>query len=85
MNRGLAVPRSTIFRLQSGEVVIDWGDGRIQDILTGEFRTYNEHDFAGPVQDSDLESLRNNARVDAWDVRTVYLRPLPEPPRRTID
>ena len=65
MTSGIPVTRGWVFVLKSGEVVIDWADGR--------------------VQDTDLENLRNNGRVVSWDARTVYLVPLPEPPRHTIE
>jgi len=85
MSRGIPVTRGWVFVLRTGEPVIDWGDGRVQDIMTGDFLRYDEKDFGRPVQDTDLEMLRANGRVDSYDARTVYLRPLPEPPRTTID
>ena len=85
MPSGIPVTRGWVFVLKSGEVVIDWADGRVQDIMSGDFLVYDEKDYGRPVQDTDLESLRNNGRVVSWDARTVYLVPLPEPPRHTID
>ncbi|MCJ7678920.1 MAG: hypothetical protein MUO35_14495 [Anaerolineales bacterium] len=85
MTSGIPVTRGWVFVLKTGEVVIDWADGRVQDIMTGDFMSYDEKDYGRPVQDTDLEMLRNNGRVDAYNARTVYLRPLPEPPRATID
>jgi hypothetical protein len=85
MTTGIPVTREWVFALQSGEIVLDWGDGRVQDILTGDFRVFDEHDYGRPVTDSDLEALRNNGRVESYDGHRVYLRPLPEPPRKTID
>lgn len=85
MTSGVPVTRGWVFVLKTGEVVIDWADGRVQDIMSGEFRVYDEKDYGRPVQDTDLDNLRNNGRVESYDARTVYLRPLPEPPRATID
>ena len=85
MTSGIPVTRGWVFVLKSGEVVIDWGDGRVQDILSGDFLVYDEKDFGRAVQDTDLENLRNNGRVVSWDARTIYLVPLPEPPRHTIE
>jgi hypothetical protein len=81
----LPVPRGWVFVLKTGDVVIDWGDGRVQDILTGEFRSLSPHDPGETVSDADLEALKNSGRVQGYDVRMVYLRPLPEPPRPTIE
>jgi hypothetical protein len=85
MVSGIPVPREWVFVLRTGETVVDWGDGRVQDILSGDFLQFEEKDYGRSVMDSDLENLKNNGRVDGYDVRTVYLRPLPEPPRRSID
>lgn len=85
MPRGIPVSRSLVFVLATGEVVVDWGDGRVQDILTGEFRPFRESEYGRPVNDTDLEQLKNNARLEAYDAWMVYLRPLPEPPRKTIE
>ncbi|OGO67381.1 MAG: hypothetical protein A2Z37_17420 [Chloroflexi bacterium RBG_19FT_COMBO_62_14] len=85
MNRGLAVPRGWVFVLRTGEYVIDWGDGRVQDLLSGEFQKFTESQYGRAISDSDLASLKNNGRVESYDSTTVYLRPLPEPPLRTIE
>lgn len=85
MKRGMAVPRGWVFVLRTGEYVIDWGDGRVQDLLAGDFRAFTERDYGRAISDSDLSDLKNNGRVESYDSTTVYLRPLPEPPLRTID
>jgi hypothetical protein len=85
MPRGIPVSRSLVFVLKSGDVVVDWGDGRVQDVLQGEFRPYDESDFGRAATDSDLESLKKNGRVEAYDAYMVYIRTLPEAPSKTID
>jgi hypothetical protein len=85
MSSGIPVPRSLVFALKSGEVVFDWGDGRVQDIMTGEFLPFDESNYDRAVLDAELESLRNNGRVESFDARTVHLKPLPEPPRSTLE
>jgi hypothetical protein len=85
MTRGIPVSRSIVFFLKSGEAVIDWGDGRAQDLWTGEFYPLDESQFDRAISDADLANLRNNGRIEGFDARTVYLRALPEPPRSTID
>ena len=85
MATGIPVSRDLVFVLQSGEVVFDWGNGRVQDILTGDFIPFQESDYGRGVTDADLDILKNNARVDHYDTRIVFLRPLPEPPRKTME
>jgi hypothetical protein len=85
MNRGMAVPRGWVFVLKTGDFVVDWGDGRVQDLLSGNFLEFTERDYGRAISDPDLSSLKNNGRVEGYDSTTVFLRPLPEPPLRTID
>jgi hypothetical protein len=85
MSKGLPVSRGLVFFLNTGEIVVDWGDGRVQDIMTGEFMPFEERNYGGAITDSDLELLKKNGRVVSFDSRTVYLGPLPEPPRSTLE
>jgi hypothetical protein len=85
MPRGIPVSRSLVFVVKSGDVVVDWGDGRVQDVLQGEFRPYDEADFGRPASDADLEQLRKNGRIEAYDAYMVYIRTLPEAPSKTIE
>ena len=85
MPQGTPIPRDLVFVLRSGEIVVDWGDGRVQDVETGEFHPFREPDYGRAIADGDLDRLRLAGRVDRFDTRTVFLLPLPEPPRRTID
>lgn len=85
MPQGTPIPRGLVFVLKAGNTVVDWGDGRVQDVETGRFLRFREADYGRAISDQDLERLRNVGRVASFDSRHVYLRPLPEPPRRTID
>ena len=85
MTTGLPVPRGWVLLTKSGEVVLDWGDGRVQDVLTGDFLQLSEQDFDRAANDADLEVMRKAGRVESFDARTVYLRPLPEPPRPALE
>lgn len=85
MPQGTPIPRGLVFVLKTGRTVVDWGDGRVQDIESGRFLPFLEADYGRAISDQDLDRLRNIGRVNSFDGRLVYLRPLPEPPRRTID
>jgi hypothetical protein len=85
VSSGIPVPRSLVFVLKSGEVVFDWGDGRVQDVMTGEFLLFDETNYGRAVLDAELETLHNNGRVESFDARMVRLKPLPEPPRSTLE
>jgi hypothetical protein len=85
MPSGMPVPRDLLFVLKTGEYVLDVGDARVQDVQTGQFLTFRERDYGRAILDGDLETLKNNGVVISYSPRIVHLRPLPEPPRRTID
>jgi hypothetical protein len=85
MPSGMPVPRDLLFVLKTGEFVLDVGASRVQDVQTGEFLTFREQDYGRAILDSDLEALKNNGVVISYGPRIVYIRPLPETPRRTID
>jgi len=85
MPRGFAVPRSLVFVLDTGETVFDWGEGNVQDIMSGDLLPFREGVFSRPISDAELQMLKNNGRVEAYDNQTIYLRSLPDVPRKTID
>ncbi len=85
MHPGTPIHRHWIFVLKDGRAVIDWGKDLAQDIQSGEFLRYHPEDFSHAITDRELEMLRHGGRISYYDARQVYLYPLPEPPRRTID
>jgi hypothetical protein len=83
MTSGTPVNRDWVYVLQDGTIVIEWEEGTLQDVQTGDF--LHQGAFGHPVQDQELERLRLTGRVEKFDSRTVYLRALPEFKRKTID
>jgi len=84
MANGVPVERQYFMVADDGSVIIDWGNGRQQDVLTGEFRTLPEDSLHRPVQDHELNRLIAAGRVESFDRRLVYVLSLPEGLRRTI-
>jgi len=83
MITGTPIHREWVYALQDGTIVVDWGEGNLQDIVTGDF--LREGKFVHELQDYELENLRNSGYIDEFDSRNVYLRPLPEIKRPTLD
>lgn len=84
MRNGIPVERQYFLVADDGSVIIDWGNGRLQDVLTGDFRTLPEDEFFRPVQDHELKRLVAAGRVESFNRRLVYVLALPEDLRRTI-
>ncbi|MCL4561840.1 MAG: hypothetical protein M1281_14685 [Chloroflexi bacterium] len=85
MQGGTPVGRHCVVVLIDGNTVVDWGDGLVQDILSGEFFRCREEDISHTVLDAELEDLKHAGHVESYTAQQVYLRALPEPPRSTLD
>jgi hypothetical protein len=83
MTNGTPVTRDWVYVLQDGTIVVEWAEGSLQDIQTGDFLQSGA--FGHPVQDNELDRLRLLGRIEKFDNRTVFLKALPESKRRTID
>ena len=85
MPEGMPVNRNFVVMMKDGVPAIDWGDGLFQDILTGDFFDRQDKDVDHTIQDKELDPLVFARRIYSYDAATIYLFPLPEPPRRTIE
>jgi hypothetical protein len=84
MQKGNPINRQWIVVLRNGSIIIDWGDGRAQDIHTGEFLRF-DGEYSHGITDQELEVLINAGRVFEYDRKDVYIAALPDPPRDTIE
>lgn len=85
VDTGTPISRQWIYMLQDGTPVIDWGDGKVQDMYSGDFKPFDEKDYSHPITDRELDVLKNAGRVSKYDSKDVYVNSLPEPPREMID
>lgn len=85
MPTGIPINRQWILALKDGSIVIDWGDGFFQDILTGDFVQGMDFESATHITDDELDLLRRAGRVESFDSRQVYVRNLPERPQKLMD
>ena len=82
---GMPVNRHWVVMLQNGIPAIDWGNGLFQDILNGQFIHGTDVDISHTVLEEELEQLKHMDTICGYDLNSVYVYPLPEPPHRTID
>ena len=82
---GVPYARHTLVVLTDGTPVIDWGEGSFQDILTGKFIKGSEANVGHTIIDEELVQLKMLGHVLRFDDAMVYLPPLPELRRRTIE
>ena len=85
MSTGTQIARQHIHVLKDGTFVVDWGDGRVQDLMTGEFMRIDDSEFLHVIYDAELDILTRRGRVLDYTSQDVFLAPLPESGRRTLD
>lgn len=85
MTGGTPIEKQYVYVLRDGSFVVDWGDGQVQDLMTGEFRPCVEADFGHIIYDRELDILVRRGRVVDYNSQKVFLAPLPEGGRRMLD
>lgn len=70
--------RSRIFVLLDGSFVVKWNENRVQELLTGQYRSYERRDFGASITDFELNQLKQAGIVDSFDKEFVWLSILPE-------
>jgi hypothetical protein len=82
---GIPYARHTIVVFRDGTPAVDWGNGSFQEILSGRFFSGSESAIGHTISNEELSQLRSLGHVLHFNDEFVYLPPLPEPPRRTIE
>ena len=82
---GVPVNRQWVLVTHSGVVVIDWGDGKFQDVHTGDFIKVTEAEISHHIQVDELEILKRAGRVAEYDANVISFNNLPERRQKTID
>jgi hypothetical protein len=78
MPTGTPVSRHCILILKDGTGVVDWGNNRYQDLMTGDFLSCTEEDVSRMASNEDLEALKHSECLEKFDEFQVFLYTLPE-------
>ncbi len=81
MNRtynGAAIPRYQIFVLADGNPVVQWSEHTVQDLMSGTYRPYTQHDFGHLIHDYELERLKSAGIIEHYNRTYVWVYALPE-------
>ena len=84
MSDGMIVNRQWVLVTPDGRTVVDWGDGRAQDLDTGEFITFPTDVTCYSVSEDGLAYLLKTGRIEKYDNVNVHLASLPDGKIRTI-
>lgn len=76
---GSAIFRHQVFTLSDGSYVVQWDEGRVQELLTAKYRLYDHaRDFGHAITDYELSQLVVSGRVEQYNQKYVWVLPLPE-------
>jgi CheY-like chemotaxis protein len=75
---GTPVPRRTVFILADGSFVVQWDENRVQDLLSGNYRRYEDKDFGHVITEYELNQLQAAGRVEHYNDQYIWLHALPE-------
>ncbi|MBZ0284911.1 MAG: response regulator [Anaerolineae bacterium] len=76
---GTAIPRHFVFIMVDGAFVVQLGDNRGQDLLSGHFHTLSDDQYGHAITDHELNQLKSAGRVEHFNRNYVWLTALPEP------
>ncbi len=85
MPTGIPFNRQYVLVFEDGRVVLDWGEGLLQELETGIFFSSAENQVSRSIMDEELEWLKRVGRVEAYNRLQVFFLNLPERPVKTID
>lgn len=82
---GSPVPRHTVFILADGSFVVQWDENRVQELLSGRYRSFDDHNFGHAITDYELNQLKVAGRVEHFNRQYVWLFALPETGRYDVN
>lgn len=86
IQESISIPRSRIFVLADGTFVVQWEENRVQELLNGRYRNFDETQFGNAITDFELNQLVRANIVEHYDEELVSLSSMsnimPETPSR---
>ena len=77
MTAAVPINRHWVIVLNNGDVVIDWGDGVFQDVISGEFLTTVNQTGSHAIQNDECVWLESSGVIQGYDTAEVYVTHLP--------
>lgn len=77
MAGGLIIDRHWVRVLENGSVVLEWGDGTVQDIYSGAFMSVDTESISVPIEDRLLEVLKRGGIISSYNQREIVFNQLP--------
>ena len=77
MTAAVPINRHWVIVLHNGDVIIDWGDGVFQDIISGAFVPAVEQAGSHAIQNDECAWLESSGVIQGFDATQVYVTQLP--------
>lgn len=76
---GVVVARYQVFVLTNGSFAVQWRDSVVQELLTGQYRDYEQStDFGYSVTDYELSQLQATGFIAQYDQNHVWFHTVPQ-------
>jgi hypothetical protein len=85
LTQGTPINREWVLVTHDGTVIVDWGDDKYMDILSGQIVNIKENEISHHPSNEELDFLVRINRVIRYDSKSVWFTKLPERPQKTID
>ena len=70
----MTIHRKWFFVHKNGKLLLDWGQGKAQEVLSGQFISYVPKDYVHAVKDEMLVGLMETGKVIRFDQEQVVIR-----------
>lgn len=81
---GTPIDRNWVCITLDGAAVVDWGDGKAQDMYTGDVLQFDSSKYSHLATDIDLDMLIRAGRASGYDQRYIYMKNLPDRHRKVV-
>lgn len=85
MTAAVPINRHWVIVLNNGDIVIDWGAGIFQDILSGKFLSAIDQTASHAIQDDECSWLQQGGYIQGFDSAQVYVSDLPQQQKPPIE
>lgn len=85
MPGGVEINRQWVVVLKDGKVIVDWGEGCYQDLVSEDFYTEVDQTGCHTIRDDELVWLKRIGHILDFDHRAIYVSGLPERPQDPMD
>ncbi len=85
MTSAVSINRQWVIVLCNGDIVVDWGDGVFQDVMSGSFLPVVDQTGSHPVQDNECSWLEKAGAIQGFDKFQVYVYDLPARLKKSLE